>query len=105
MGDDTAVSTPKLLVLANGGLRKLCMSSGVFRSKNIKLGTLTSLGDEEGIENAPFDHCDLHAIVHAEARDHGVNKDRDRLPPGQGFETRQPYERKDCTHERIRHEG
>ena len=58
-----------------------------------------------GVENAPFDHRDLDGVVHAEARDYGINKDRDRLPPRQRLETREPYERKDGTHERIRHES
>jgi hypothetical protein len=34
-------------------------------------------------KNAPFDHRDLHGVVDAEARDHGINKYRERLPPRQ----------------------
>jgi hypothetical protein len=33
--------------------------------------------------DAPFDHRDLHGVVDAEARDHGINKYRERLPPRQ----------------------
>jgi hypothetical protein len=41
-----------------------------------KLGDLRGYIDRflgHGVKNAPFDHRDLHGVVHAEARDHGVS--------------------------------
>ena len=58
-----------------------------------------------GVKNAPFDHRDLHGVVHAEARDHGINKYRERLPPRQWHESRETHERQDGARERIRREG
>ena len=51
--------------------------------------------------NAPFDHRDLHGIVHAEARDHRIPEYGERLPPGQRHETRKPHEREDGAGQHI----
>ena len=55
--------------------------------------------------NAPFDHRDLHGVVHDKARDHGIGENRERLPPRQWHESRETHARQDGARERIRHEG
>jgi predicted nucleic acid-binding Zn ribbon protein len=55
--------------------------------------------------NAPFDHRDLHGVVHDEARDHRVAENRERLPPRQWHESRETHECQDGARDRIRREG
>ena len=58
-----------------------------------------------GVKNAPVDHRDLQGVVHAEARDHGIDKDYERLPPRQRRESRKARERQDGARDRLGREG
>ncbi len=55
--------------------------------------------------NAPFNHRDLHGIVHDEARDHGIDENRERLRPGQRHESRESHARQNGARESFCHEG
>ena len=43
--------------------------------------------------NTPFDHRDLHGVVHHQARDHRIGENRERLRPRQWHESRKTHAR------------
>ena len=59
----------------------------------------------QDVLNAPSDHCYPYRVIDAEARDHGIDKYREYLPPRQWFESRKTHERQDASGECIHPKG